>query len=41
MNTCVVCRQPTASTTPGQHGDRTGVICPNCAYWCDGNVMTT
>jgi hypothetical protein len=39
MTDCVTCGTPTDSTQTGSVGDITGSICPDCAYWADGNVV--
>lgn len=35
---CVICGEPTDSTQRATIGDRHGVACEDCAYWCDGNL---
>ena len=35
---CVICGERTDSTTTGSIGAAHGVICDDCAFWCDGNL---
>lgn len=39
MKTCVICDGPTTSTRQARIGDTTGPCCPDCAEWCDGNLI--
>jgi hypothetical protein len=43
---CIVCNEPTDSEVLGGVGnladpdhDDIGRMCPDCAFWCDGNVL--
>lgn len=35
---CIVCQDPADGKITGTIGDKSGAICGDCAYWCDGNV---
>ncbi|GAA3550578.1 hypothetical protein GCM10022419_033540 [Nonomuraea rosea] len=39
MNECVICNDPTDNTQQARIGDKTGPCCPDCAEWCDGNLI--
>lgn len=39
MKTCVICDNPTTSTLKAAIGDKTGPVCTDCAFWCDGNLI--
>lgn len=41
MNRCVICEDPTDSTRQASlDGQPAGVVCEDCAQWCDGNLIT-
>ena len=39
MNKCIVCECETNSKVTGELGNAQGVLCEDCAQWCDGNVI--
>lgn len=36
---CVGCFSPTTETVRGRFGDREGVMCADCQFHCDGNII--
>ena len=36
--TCVMCENDTTETMTARVGDRSGPVCADCQYWCDGNI---
>lgn len=38
---CILCREATDSTTLADLNRTVGPICPECTYWCDGNIIPT
>ena len=36
---CVSCGEPTVETVRGRIGDQEGMLCANCQYYCDGNII--
>ena len=39
VESCLMCRAQTTETVRGRDGDREGVMCADCQYWCDGNLV--
>lgn len=38
-NPCIACGETTTVTVLGRVGDDVGVLCEDCQYWCDGNIV--
>ncbi len=41
MTKCIICHTDTDNETQGQIGNTTGPMCPDCEFWCDGNIIST
>ena len=39
MKTCVICDTATTNTRQARIDGTTGPCCPDCAEWCDGNLI--
>lgn len=38
---CISCNEATDNETVGQIGAKVGPLCPDCEFWCDGNIIST